>query len=252
MLTRRWCIASCGLWLLDIPGAIASETRHNAVYGCTLTPSETSDILAEAVTRRYITGKEPIPHSGDKDFDRALAETLAKISDCLNVSPEFAYYDDYDGPNAFASSEHRSPGADGTVLFGQRFLKQLMSGHENPEVAVAGVCAHEFGHILQYKLHLDNQLRERQLTVKRVELNADFFAGYFAGVRKRQLPAFPAAVVAMTQYNSGDDMLKNPKHHGTPDERGEAIVKGYQTAYVDQKSLLDAIKIGVEFVTSQF
>ena len=62
----------------------------------------------------------------------------------------------------------------------------------------------------------------------------------------------PAAVVAMTQYNSGDDMLNNPKHHGTPDERGQAIVKGYQTAYVDQKSLLDAIKIGVQYVTSHF
>jgi hypothetical protein len=252
MLTRRCCIAGCGLWLLDIPGAIASGTRHNAIYGCTLTASETSDIHADGIARRYITGKEPIPHSGDKDFDLALALTLAKISDCLNVSPEFAYYDDYDGPNAFASPEHRSPGADGTVLFGQRFLKQLMTGHENPEVAVAGVCAHEFGHILQYKLHLDNQLSDGQPTVKRVELNADYFAGYFAGVRKRQLQTFPAAVVAMTQYNSGDDMLNNPKHHGTPKERGEAIEKGYQTAYVDQKPLLDAIKIGVEFVTSRF
>jgi hypothetical protein len=47
-------------------------------------------------------------------------------------------------------------------------------------------------------------------------------------------------------------MLNNPKHHGTPKERGEAIEKGYQTAYVDQKPLLDAIKIGVEFVTSRF
>jgi hypothetical protein len=254
MLTRRCCVVGGGLWLLDIPGAMASGTRHNAIYGCTLTAHETSNILgASSDTRRYVTGDEPmIPQSGDKDFDLALAQTLAKISDCLNVSPGFAYYDDYDGPNAFASSQRRLSGADGTVLFGQRFLKQLRAAPENPEVAVAGVCAHEFGHILQYKLGLDKQLRDGQPTVKRVELNADFFAGYFAGVRKRELPAFPAAVVAMTQYSSGDDMLNNPEHHGTPDERAQAIVKGYQTAYVDQMSFLDAIKIGVEYVMSRF
>jgi hypothetical protein len=247
MLSRRCCIAGCGLSLLNIPGAIASATRHNAVYGCALTMSETDNILG------HVTGKEPmILQSGDKDFDLALAQTLVKISDCLNVSAGFAYYDDYDGANAFASSQPRLSGADGTVLFGQRLLKKLMALPESPDAAVAAVCAHEFGHILQYKLGLDKDLSKGQSNVKRVELNADFFAGYFAGVRKRELPSFPAAVVAMTQYNSGDDMLKNPEHHGTSEERGKAIVKGYQTAYVDEKPLLDAIKIGVEYVVSQF
>lgn len=254
MLTRRSCIAGCGLSLLGINGARASGTRHNPISGCRLTTSETNDILApSADTRRYITGDEPmIPTSGDKDFDAALAQTLAKISSCLNVSPGFAYYDDYDGANAFASRERRLSGDDGTVLFGQRFLKQLMAAPESPEVAVAGVCAHEFGHILQYKLRYDEVLTDGQPTAKRLELNADFYAGYFAGVRKRELPSFPAAVIAMTQYNSGDEMLKNPQHHGTREERGKAIVKGYETAYDNKKSLLDAIKIGMEFVTSNF
>jgi predicted metalloprotease len=174
------------------------------------------------------------------------------FSDFLNVTPSFAYYDDYDGPNAFASAKKRVAGTDGMVLFGQRFLKKLMASPEAPDATVAGVCAHEFGHILQYKLGLDKDLSEGQPTVKRVELNADFFAGYFAGVRKRESPKFNAAVIALTQFNSGDNMVKNPAHHGTPAERGKAIVKGYQTGHDDRKPLLDAIKIGVEYVTANF
>ncbi len=254
MLTRRCCLAGGGLFLLGGAGAKAAATRHNPIYGCRLPSNEANNFLdANTETRRYITGNEPmIPQSGNKDFDLALALTLSKISDCLNVTPGFAYYDDYDGENAFASDVARLAGDDGTVLFGKNLLKRLMAGRESPEVAVAGVCAHEFGHILQYKLGLDKGLRKGQPTVKRVELQADFFAGYFAGVRKRELPGFPAAVIALTQYNSGDDMLNNPDHHGTHEERGRAIVKGYQTAHDDKKPLLDAINIGTEFVVSNF
>ena len=92
-----------------------------------------------------------IARSGDRDFDRALAQTLAMISDLLQVSPGFAYYDDYDGMNAYATPRVKLNGADGTVLFGQAFLRKLRAGRESPEVAVVAVCAHEFGHILQFK-----------------------------------------------------------------------------------------------------
>jgi predicted metalloprotease len=152
---------------------------------------------------------------------------------------------------AFASAKKRVAGTDGTVLFGQRFLKKLMASPEAPDATVAGVCAHEFGHILQYKLGLDKDLSEGQPTVKRVELNADFFAGYYAGVRKRESPKFNAAVIALTQFNSGDNMVKNPAHHGTPAERGKAIVKGYQTGHDDRKQDQRGIRHG-QFLTPPF
>jgi len=253
MLTRRCCIAGCGLLLFDCVGVKAAARRHDPIYGCNLTMSEANNILGDEQNARGFTGDEPmIPNSGNKDFDRALAHTLARISDCLNVTPSFAYFDDYDGPNAFASAKKRVAGTDGTVLFGKRLLNKLMASSEAPDARVAGVCAHEFGHILQYKLGLDKDLKEGQPTVKRVELNADFFAGYFAGIRKWESPTFNAAVIALTQFNSGDNMLNHPAHHGTPEERGKAIVKGYQTAHDDRKPLLDAIKIGVEYVTANF
>lgn len=201
-------------------------------------------------SRLYITGNEPmIPRSGDKDFDLALAQTLAKISATLGVLPGFAYYDDYDGKNAYATPMVRLNNADGTVLFGQRMLGLLLSGGESPEVSVAAVCAHEFGHILQYKRGLHHIVGAGQPTVKRIELQADFFAGYFAGIRKRDRPNFPAAVFATTQYSFGDNMINHPSHHGTHEERGAAIVKGFEVAFSLKRNLSEAIQISTNYVT---
>jgi hypothetical protein len=200
--------------------------------------------------RLYETGHEPmISNSGDRDFDIALAHTLAKICDELSVLPGFAYYDDYDGANAYATRTARLQNADGTVLFGQRLLKRLLGTRENPDVAVAAVCAHEFGHILQFKRGLDRRVGEGQATVKRIELQADFFAGFFAGIRKSEREDFPAAVFALTQFNAGDDMINDPQHHGTRDERGAAISRGFDSAYRDRLSLADAIEVSVAYVT---
>jgi hypothetical protein len=188
-----------------------------------------------------------IPKSGNKDFDYALAQTLAKISDFLDVLPGFAYYDDYDGINAYATPTVRLDRADGTVLFGQTLLRQLLDGNDHPTAAIAGVCAHEFGHILQFKHNLQPRLMEGQSTVKRLELQADFFSGYFAGRRKKEKPDFAAAVIAQSQYNFGDNMLGSKQHHGTPDERAAAVVAGFKVAYNEGKALSDAIDIATAY-----
>jgi len=198
--------------------------------------------------RRYRTGKEKmIPHSDNRDFDYALAQTLAMISRSFNVLPGFAYYDDYDGRNAKATNAGLK-GSDGTVLFGQRLLKELMSKTESPEVSVAAVCAHEFGHILQYKRGLHLIVRKDEPTAKRVELQADFFAGYFAGIRKLERPTFPAVAFAVTQSSFGDNAISDPDHHGTPQERGNAIVQGFNVAHKEKRELEDAIQISIDYV----
>ncbi len=247
VLSLVWGTGGCGC-----RSAWAVNPRHSDILGCTLSAPEAEVIFASASeTRVFVTGNEPmIPRSGDRDFDLALAQTLALISDAFDVAPGFAYYDDYDGRNAYASPRARLNGADGTVLFGQGLLARLRSGQDSPEVSVAAVCAHEFGHILQYKLGLIGQLNAGQPTVKRSELQADYFAGYFAGLRKRRRPAFPAAVFAQTQFNFGDNMIDNPGHHGTPDERAAAIVKGFDIAYNQRKSLSEAIDVGMTYATS--
>lgn len=256
MPTRREIVQGGLLTLVFGTGSMSSclcraqppGARHD--YGCVLSPDEATLFMNERTdTRLYISGNEPmIPRSGDRDFDLALAHMLAAVSEKLEALPGFAYFDDYDGANAYATPTVRMTNADGTVLFGQRLLSRLMSGPESPEVAVAAVCAHEFGHILQFKRGLDREIGADQPTVKRVELQADFFAGYFAGARKLERPNFPAAVFAMTQHSFGDNMVNHPSHHGTSEERGAAIVKGFEVAYREKRTLAQAIQISTNYV----
>jgi hypothetical protein len=199
--------------------------------------------------RMFSSGQEPIiPKSPDRVFDRALAETLAKLSATFGVIPGFAYYDDYDGKNALASDEVRMNGADGTVLFGTRLLGHLRSGKEAPEVAVSAVCAHEFGHILQYKRNLVGRILGGQSTVKRLELHADYLAGVFGGLRRKERPEFPVAVIAVTQRNLGDTQSSNPQHHGTPEERGAAVEAGFMAVTTSPPNFDAIVLQGMEYV----
>lgn len=254
MWTRREIVLGGLLTLIFGVGASclchAQTVRRRQNYGCMLSDDEASQYFdANTDERLYVTGNEPmIPRSGNKDFDLALAYTLAMISRTLEVLPGFAYYDDYDGKNAYATRILRLANADGTVLFGQGLLRQLMSGHESPDVSVAAVCAHEFGHILQYKKGLDRIVGVGQPTVKRVELQADFFAGFFAGIRKLEQPTFPAAVFALTQYSMGDNTKNHPGHHGTYQERGAAVSRGFDIAFRERRALPEAIQISINYV----
>lgn len=188
-----------------------------------------------------------IASTGNVDFDYALAQTLSRITDVYGVLPGFSFFDDYDGENAYATPAKRLARADGTVLFGKRYFLHAMEVPESPEVGVIATCAHEFGHIVQYKHGLQKRLAEGQPTVKRLELSADFFAGYFAGARKLEKPEFPAAVFAANRYAHGDYHNRH-SHHGTPDERAAAIVRGFETCYRERRSFTDAIGIAVDYV----
>ncbi|HYC65093.1 MAG TPA: metalloprotease [Reyranellaceae bacterium] len=256
MTTRREVLCGGALTLTFLglgcgcPGHAQSRRTPNTL-GCVLADSDVDRVYAaNAPTTMYATGQEPLVHSsGDRQFDRALAETLARCSTMLQVLPGFAFFDDYDGMNAYATSRVRLQRADGTVIFGTRLLGKLLRQPEAPDACVAAVCVHEFAHILQFKLGLIQQLTAGQPTVKRAELHADYFAGYFAGHRKRERPNFPAAVFAMTQYTFGDNMVSSPQHHGTHEERGAAVVRGFEAAYRQNLGLGEAIEQGVRYVS---
>jgi hypothetical protein len=242
---------AAGSCLCGSVGRVAAQPLHRARRGCVVTTAEAHPLMSRAgQTRFYETGNEPmISNSGDKDFDFALAQTLAKISNLFGVLPDFGYYaDDERHPNAFAVKTEKT-NRDGTVLFGEHLLKNLLQSKESPDAAVAAVCAHEFGHILQFQHHLDDKVTAGQPTIKRAELQADYFAGYFAGVRKRERPTFPAAVFALTQFNFGDDDVERETHHGTKDERGAAISRGFEASFRDNLSLSAAIDASVAYVT---
>jgi predicted metalloprotease len=186
--------------------------------------------------------------SGNKLFDRALAHTLAKTSDQFNVLPGFAFFDDKTSRNAFASRSSRLGRADGSVVFGKNMFSELMQRPQHPELGIAAVCAHEFGHIAQYKHGIEERLVGQDHRVKRLELHADFLAGYFAGRRKLETSDFPAAVFAETQFNLGDKNFGDPDHHGSNKERGDAVVAGFEAAYRDRLDFMPALEKGVQYV----
>lgn len=224
--------------------ALTEETR-----GCVLSTGDYKAVRSQATSNIAPAGKDdPIWKSGDRMFDYALAQTLGKLVAAFEVTPGFAYYDGPRSRNAFATDRIELKRSDGSVFFGMNLLREVLEYPESPEVAVAAICAHEFGHIVQFKRKLFSIVDAGQDTVKRSELQADYLAGYFSGLRKLRLPTYPAAVAALSLFKVGDKAFKDPNHHGTQEERGGAAVRGFEAAYREKKSLDEAIEQSTRYV----
>jgi len=227
--------------------AIAEPDYH----GCILAGTEIAERIEPQETPRiYGLAEVPISRgdlhgSGDATFDRALSVTLLKLSETFSVLPGFAFSERI-SLNAFASSNQALGREDGSVVFGNPLYREIMTRREHPEVGIVAVCAHEFGHIAQFKRGIHRILISEK-RVKRLELHADFLAGYFAGRRKLEMPEFPAAIFATTQYSFGDDNYGSVSHHGTSTERGEAVVAGFNSAYRARESFATALETGIRY-----
>ena len=103
-----------------------------------------------------------IVNSGDRELDYALAQTLSRLTDTWNVLPGFAYFDDSAAPNAFATSRATSRrAATARCFLAAACSMSCLKMREHPDVVVSAVCAHEFGHIAQYKYGLTQAARRR-------------------------------------------------------------------------------------------
>jgi hypothetical protein len=246
MLTRRE-VALGGLLTVGLIPMCASGAQSRTLGGCVISDQRFAIMVgSRPVAFAFDIDNDPVQNgSGNKDFDRALAVTLSKLTDVFGVLPGFAFYDEgTESPNACACESRRLGRDDGSVAFSLGLLRELMQSPDNPELAVASVCAHEFGHILQNKLGLRDRLIGRDRLITKLELHADYLAGYFAGIRKKERSDFPAAVFALTQYKHGD-FSNHPEHHGTPDERAQAVVAGFEAAFRRRESLSVAIEEGI-------
>jgi hypothetical protein len=54
-------------------------------------------------------------------------------------------------------------------------------------------------------------------------------------------------VFATSRFSRGDFGIDHA-HHGTPQERASAVVRGFETAYRQRRSFADAIQIGMNYV----
>jgi len=242
MITRRRLLIGGAASIAAYPECSQSQASFE---GCLLAIDQAEALLgSEQVWLSYSSVETG---SGDRDFDRALAETLAFLSDRFFVLPGFAFFSESGSANAFASPTRKMGRSDGDVLFGRKLFRKIMSRREHPEIGIVSVCAHEFGHIAQSKYGVYNRLVGSNRRIKRLELHADFLSGYFAGIRRLQHPNYPAATFALTQFSFGDDSADDIEHHGTPDERGAAVVAGYRAGYDERLKFEFALESGIRY-----
>jgi hypothetical protein len=246
MIARRDVMLG-GVFAAMCSGCCATASASEST-GCVVT-GEAADRLfasspADALDPNYFS--RIYMGSGDKLLDFALAQTLLRITDALDVLPGFVFYDDRDSANSFATPRLKT---DGTILLGTRFLKQMLSRPQEPQIALTAICAHEFGHVLQFKRGLLDELLAGEPTVRRSELHADFFAGYFAGKRKKQMPNYPAAVFAVTLSTLKVSGAAR-RNHGPSAQRAAAIVRGFEASYRERRSLDDAVALSMAYVAT--
>jgi hypothetical protein len=198
--------------------------------------------------------------TGNSAIDRDLDRALGTVADLFGVNPAFGFYDpsklknpvgsEKYGMNAFASPENTDiPGTRGTVGFGWDLFRREFYDYDNSGLTLMTIIAHEFGHVLQINRgHLPDLRVGYPL---KSEINADFLAGYFLGMRKRRLPSLRFQKAGELLVRSGSEVGDNPtRTHGNSQERLDAAEAGFRLAYVENKSLDDAVRAGLEYVQS--
>ena len=150
--------------------------------------------------------------------------------------------------NAFATQENTDiPRTRGTVGFGWDLFRKEFYEHDNSGMSIMAILAHEFGHILQGNRGYLTAIRTGHPL--KSEVNADFLAGYFLGMRKRQNASLRFQKAGELFNRLGIPGNGDPhRSHGNSKERLDAAEAGFRVAYVDNKSLDHAIRAGLEFV----
>jgi hypothetical protein len=197
--------AASSLLLARIPGAGAASRLR----GCNFSQADQEPDELRA-------------SSGDAALDAALIIELQRILTVVpKINPGFQYLVDKD-PNSFATTQTLVNGTNGTVLIGINLIKLLMQRPEGG-AAVAGMCAHECGHIYQYNTGFHQRLKEVLL----IELHADFLAGIY--MRKRaEVTADRVQQFSDALHLAGSYAYTDPSYHGTPGQRSAAMEKGYR------------------------
>ena len=262
--TRRDVLRTgCGCAAMMAKALTAAAAAPRLFDGCLITSEgyqqyRTQGEAVYPLTEGLIARNRYWHTSGDPAVDRDLDRALGVVADLFVVNPAFGFYDpskldnpagfEREGMNAFASGENTDiTGTRGTVAFGWDLFRQEFYQHDSTGLTVMAIAAHEFGHILQ--------MNRGHLPAIRIgyplksEINADFLSGYFLGVRKRRIPS-------LRFYNAGDMFVRfgrgndgNPtRTHGTAQERLDAAEAGFRVAYVENKSLDDAVRAGLEYI----
>jgi len=194
--------------------------------------------------------------TGNVDIDRQLDRAIKIAAQILEVNPAFTFYDpdrflgenETWGMNAFAKPVNIFPGTRGLVGFGLARFRTELFGYDQTGTTVMCIVAHEFGHVVQADLGYLAQIVDRGAP-KWHEINADFLAGYYLGVRKIAVPQLQFEKAEEVFSRLGKANAGNPNRtHGDSEERVKAARGGYAAGYIDRLSLPDAVRRGWQYI----
>jgi hypothetical protein len=157
--------------------------------------------------------------TGAPKLDKILSDEGKTLNELFLIEVELYAYDDQNKPNAYALKTCNTLNCDGSVRLGKTLLLNEIV-NSNGYVSVVGIMAHEFAHILQFKLN-------HSFAGKQSELQADFLAGWYLG-KTKEAKFDDLEPFARSLFEKGDFEFWSTDHHGTPAERAEMMIQGFK------------------------
>lgn len=247
---RNLIIGTCACCLTPASSAVAekfSPTTGCVVRGQDAARALGSGILGSSLGELPDLVKQRSRTTGSQKLNKQLDAALQRIARTFNVWPQVGFYDDGKHPNAIAIWFEEHGKRTYAVVFGKNYFTKLLT-YDPSGITFLQTAAHEFAHVWMYQSGELDQLLKDQPTVKRAELHADFLAGYYLGLRKRDNPQASFRSAGMKRWESGDTYFENQNHHGTPKQRLAAAEDGFRMAYIEGAKPAAAFAAATRFV----
>lgn len=182
--------------------------------------------LSSAAAQGFSSSVDLLYSSGNSTIDASFPAERSILNSAFLVSPDFSFYDDSGAPNAMATTANLVGSSPyGTVIFGRSLLASEL-GQTWWGAAVAGISAHEWAHIAQFASGLSGP-------VYAMELHADYLAGWYLGRKALAGTHVVIAGLGNSLFSKGSFDFNNPDWHGTPQQRVNAMIAGYDGAVVN-------------------
>lgn len=177
--------------------------------------------------------------SGNTQIDRAVESDFVVLLQTFGLKVKLYYINEYNTPNAFFDRNAKGfDYPDGSIFMGIKLMNtKLLNSPDGGGGGVPFIIAHEIGHAKANKMGW--QFRSPySRTVKKDELFADFVAGTYLYDRPLFIYSNVNAAI-QSFFNDGDNDFTSPMHHGTGQERVNALLAGRDYAIRYRNNTLD-------------
>lgn len=193
-----------------------TESSRGRRLGCSLSAEDDGALESGKLSIVYSCG---IPQ-----MDVLMRQEANLVQQVMRVRPGFYFLDDRDSANAYATPTSVTSDTDGSVLFGVQLFHQEAMKHPLSGNALIGILAHEHGHIMEFQHGANGSSQQ-------MELLADYMAGWYLGLKAiNGVPGLDIRVLASSLFEKGNYDFNSPTFHGTPEQRVNAMLTGFQVA----------------------